>query len=347
MFLHAIASRVPPASYTQAEVLDELRRSDGWNTLRERSQELLEKILLGESGIGHRQFAQTSANMLVAAGPQELNRAFESNAPPLAGAALRRAMENAAIAAGEIDALFVCTCTGYLCPGLSSYLAEQLGLRPDALLHDLVGLGCGAAIPTLRAASHFLTAHPDATAAVIAVEICSAAFYLDDDPGVLVSFCLFGDGASASLWRGRPATGSPPWRAHGFHSLHHPAEREKIRFVNDRGRLKNKLHRSVPEVAAAAVREIFDKDHPNGSGSDVHVLAHAGGRDVIAALRNALPGHPLTETADVLSAHGNMSSPSILFVLERALANGSSGPFWLTSFGAGFTVHACRVERAL
>jgi predicted naringenin-chalcone synthase len=345
MFLHAISSSVPPASYTQAEVLDELRRSRAWGELRERSRQILEKILLGESGIECRQFANTNAHMLLTAGPQELNGAFEVAAPRLARAALDGAMEKGAVAASDIDALFVCTCTGYLCPGLSSYLAEQLGLRADALLHDLVGLGCGAAIPTLRAASHFLTAHPDAMAAVVAVEVCSAAFFLDDDPGVLISLCLFGDGASASIWRGRPANGAARWRAHGFRSIHHPAEREKIRFINDGGRLRNKLHRSVPDVAAAAVREIFERDHANGSSSGVHVLAHAGGRDVIAALRQALPGHELAETTAVLRSHGNMSSPSILFALEKALSGAADGPLWLTSFGAGFTVHSCRIER--
>ena len=98
-----------------------------------------------------------------------------------------------------IDALFVCTCTGYLCPGVSSHLAEQIGIRSDAFLNDMTGLGCGAAIPTLHAASCFLAAHPDATVATVAVEICSAAFYLDNDTGVIVSACLFGDGASACV----------------------------------------------------------------------------------------------------------------------------------------------------
>ena len=93
------------------------------------------------------------------------------------------ALERAGVRVNEIDALIICTCTGYLCPGLTSYVAEQLGLRPNAFLQDLVGLGCGAAIPMLRAASHVIAAQPDAVVACVAVEICSAAFYLDDDPG--------------------------------------------------------------------------------------------------------------------------------------------------------------------
>ena len=92
-------------------------------------------------------------------------------------------------------------------------MAESLGLRSDVWLQDLVGLGCGAAIPALRATSAMLAAAPDSVVACVAVEVCSAAFYLDNDPGVIISACLFGDGAAAT-----PATsarrtsmaGSPP-----------------------------------------------------------------------------------------------------------------------------------------
>ena len=83
--------------------------------------------------------------------------------------------------AADVDALFLCTCTGYLCPGVSSYVAEQMGMRDDVYLADLVGLGCGAAIPTLRAAHGFLAANPNAVVATVAVEICSSAYYADDD----------------------------------------------------------------------------------------------------------------------------------------------------------------------
>jgi predicted naringenin-chalcone synthase len=128
-------------------------------------------------------------------------------------------------------------------------VAEQLGFRTDAFLQDLVGLGCGAAIPSLRAAEAILAAQPSVVVACVAVEVCSAAFYLDDDPGVLVSACLFGDGAAATIWSSTPG--------------------------------------------------------PRG-----------------------------------------LSSPSVLFALERALRDGlpdERGDWWLTSFGAGFSAHGCRV----
>ena len=198
-----------------------------------------------------------------------------------------------------IDALFVCTCTGYLCPGVSSHLAEQTGVRPDAFLNDMTGLGCGAALPTLHAASCFLAAHPDATVATVAVEVCSAAFYLDDDAGVIVSACLFGDGASAALWRSADAGGQ--WKASNFRSLHRPEEREKIRFVNAGGRLKNQLHRTVPQVAAESVEVLFSLC----SSKPDQVIAHAGGRDVIEAIEERLPEYSLAETREAFRKYGN------------------------------------------
>jgi alkylresorcinol/alkylpyrone synthase len=249
-------------------------------------------------------------------------------------------LEEAGVTAKELDALFVCTCTGYLCPGVSSHVAEQLGMREDVYLNDVVGLGCGAAVPMLRAAEGFLAANPEATVATVAVEVCSAAFFIDDDPGVLISLCLFGDGAAAALWKGSGKDGQ--YRAEGFRTLHRPAEREKIRFVNQDGKLKNKLHRSVPEVAGEAVKGLFEKR----LGDPDQVIAHTGGRDVVDALEEALPGFALGETRKVLRDYGNCSSPCVMFALEERMRNdGTDERLWLTSFGAGFSAHSFELVR--
>ncbi|HWB05680.1 MAG TPA: 3-oxoacyl-[acyl-carrier-protein] synthase III C-terminal domain-containing protein [Verrucomicrobiales bacterium] len=343
MHLHSISPAWPEHCVSQAEALSLLKYPGVWDSLRPRSRTILEKVLTGESGIAQRYAWIKDTARLIAAPPQELAEIFETAAPSLAGQALRSAMDRGGVTAQEIDALFICTCTGYLCPGVTSHVAENLGLRPNAVLHDVVGLGCGAAIPSLRAATDFLTARPDATVAVVAVELCTAAFYVDDDPGVLVSLCLFGDGACATLWRGRE-TAATGWRAHGFRSLHQPQHRESIRFVNAGGRLRNQLHRSVPGLAAAAVKQLFDAEKAAGLPENVRVIAHSGGRDVLESLRAALPGHPLRESESVLRDCGNMSSPSVLIALHRALEAGVTDPLWLTAFGAGFSAHSCRLD---
>ena len=340
MFLQSLATAVPPGLFTQQQCWEISRNSPALQRLNRRSQLILRAILTGDSGIATRHFAVNDIAKTFDLTPDELNAAYRREAPLLAGAALSRALAQAELQPEQLDALFLCTCTGYLCPGVTSYVAEQLGLRRDAILHDLVGLGCGAAIPTLRAASHLLAAQPEAVVACVAVEISSAAFYLDDDEGVLVSACLFSDGAAATVWRGRP--GAPGLRCHGFRSLHWPEKRDLLRFETRNGKLRNLLDRSVPGEAAAAVATLFADERGARPGA---VLVHPGGRDVLEAIEPVLPEYSLAESRAVLQAHGNMSSPSVLFVLEEYLRHhqGGNGDVWLASFGAGFSAHSCRL----
>ncbi|MEZ5328693.1 MAG: stilbene synthase [Verrucomicrobiales bacterium] len=342
MYLRSIASAFPKVSFTQQDALEFFRRLGPDFGLTARSIGLLEKILSADSGIEKRHFALCDPEVALASNPGTLNAEFEKHAPALSAEALTTAVDKAGLKADELDALLICTCTGYLCPGVTSHVAEKLGMRPDTYLQDSVGLGCGAAIPLLRSANGMLAAEPGMKVATICVEICSAAFFSANDPGVLVSLCLFGDGASASIWEATPGN-TTGWRAHNFHTLHHPSEREKIRFVNDHGHLRNKLHRSVPELAAEAVADLFEKR----TADPDQILAHTGGRDVILALERKLPNCHLTETRHVLANYGNVSSPSVLLALEQRLATCHDDQnLWLTTFGAGFAAHCCEMTRS-
>ncbi|MEX2381257.1 MAG: stilbene synthase [Opitutales bacterium] len=341
MYLQSIASAVPPHRFTQAECWEIIDRSKAKTALRDRSLALLKKVLTSDNGIDYRHFAAPCIEKIFDLDGEQLNRTFEAEAPALAGRALAGALDRAGIKANDLNALIICTCTGYLCPGLSSYVAEKAGLRPDAFLQDFVGLGCGAAIPSLRSASHFTTASPGCRIAVIAVEVCSAAFYLDNDPGVLISACLFGDGASASIWSSTP--GPSGLQAHSFSTLHRPEDRERLRMENRAGKLRNKLCKSVPGIAAAAVRDMFP---PSGAKPVAQIIAHPGGRDVLTAIEREIPAYRLGESSAILKRHGNMSSPSVLFALEERLKyHPVHDDLWLVSFGAGFSCHACRVGR--
>jgi alkylresorcinol/alkylpyrone synthase len=318
MFLHALATAVPPRSLSQGECWELIERSPARGRLHRRSRLILHNMLRGDHGIARRHFAIGELDRIFDLTADELNAAFRVEAPRLAGQALAAALRQANATAGQIDALLICTCTGYLCPGVTSYVAEALGLRSDAYLQDLVGLGCGAAIPALRSASHLLAARPDATVACVAVEICSAAFYLDDDPGVLISACLFGDGAAATIWRGRP--GPSGLRAFDFNTLHQPADRNRLRFEMREGKLRNLLHRTVPELAAGAVSRLWGQ---RGARPVSRVVSHGGGVDVLAALAAAVPGYSLDASATVLRNYGNLSSPFVLFALEETLRTAS------------------------
>lgn len=340
MRLYGLHHSVPPSSYTQTECWDVLQQSASVNSLTERSRSILRKVLCGDSGIDKRHFAITDFEKLFSLDAEGLHHAFAAAAPQLATTAARHALDKARIKPADCDALFICTCTGYLCPGLSSYVAEQLEMSPHAYLQDLVGLGCGAAIPTLRSAANFLAANPGRTVCVVAVEICSAAFYLDNDPGVLISLCLFGDGAVAAVLGDQHDYPTNLGGFSAFDSIHLPADREFLRFGNCQGKLRNQLHKCVPDKAAPAVRVLYDRTtHP----ADSVLICHTGGRDVLAAIGNTFPDQSLSASIRTLARFGNMSSPSVLAALDCQLTSSADAqPLWLSSFGAGFSAHSCR-----
>jgi len=335
MFLEALASVFPSNAYSQEECFEFTRTTSSYQSLSARGRGIIGKVLLGDSGISKRHFCTDDPAAMFDAGAQELNEYFEKEAPELSIAALAKT----GVDPSEIDALIICTCTGYLCPGVTSHVAEQLGMRNDVYLQDIVGLGCGAALPMMRAAEGFLAANPGKKVATIAVEVCSAALYMNEEPGVLISMCLFGDGAAAAVWSDEEGVGK--WQAGNFDTIHVPEEREKIRFINSGGKLENKLHRTVPGLAAEAVEKLWQKrlNDPD------QVLAHTGGRDVIEALEKRM-GWDLPETREVLKSAGNCSSPCVLFTLEERLKKSEDDSrYWLTSFGAGFAAHSCEMWR--
>ena len=338
MYLQSLATAFPENEYTQQECFRILSSSEAMKAIKPRSRQILEKVLCGDSGIETRRLSPPRIADVLGEDAGGLHRIFEEHAPRLAAQALQKACEKAGVKPSAIDALLICTCTGYLCPGLSSHVSEKLGMRPDAFLQDLLGLGCGAALPMLEAARGIAAAKPGALIATVAVEISSAAFYVDDDPGVLISLCLFGDGAAACLWRSKNLGNQ--FRFSNFRTIHKPEHREKIRFVNANGKLKNQLHRSVPSLAAEAVKELYGLR----SCEPDKVIAHTGGRDVVEALEATLPDCRLTETREVLRRYGNISSPSVLVALEEALKTPARN-LWLTAFGAGFAAHSCELNR--
>lgn len=343
MYLEKLATAVPKHVFTQQELWEMYQQTDMPAQLTPRSRDLVMQVLNGASGIDKRHFVTAEVDSLFSKDAESLSKMFEKEAPNLALESLEKALEAAGWKASSLDALIVCTCTGYICPGITSYVAEQLGLRSNLFMQDLVGLGCGAAIPMMRSADGFLKAEPAGRIATVAVEICSAAFYIDNNPGVIISACLFGDGAATALWTGRPDHSD--WRVENFDTLHLPQHRECLRFENRGGKLRNKLEFSVPKKAAKAVGKLF-KDYCNKAERPQEIISHGGGRNVIEALESTLTGFDLTPAREVLRQYGNMSSPSVLFALEHYLNNGSEADhLWLTSFGAGFAAHSCSLRR--
>ena len=345
MFLTGLGTAVPPRRITQAECWEAFQGAPQFAQLDSRAQALLRKVLTGQNGIATRHAAVADWDEAFVLTPDMLHARFARHAPDLATQAAERALAAARLTAADMDAVLISTCTGYLCPGLTSYVSERLGLRPDVLALDLVGQGCGAALPNWRTAEALLTAGRARHVLSVCVEVCSAAFYLDTDPVVLISACLFGDGAGAAVLSAEPVAHARrvEWKAAG--SVHSPAERDGLRFEQRGGMLRNILTREVPSLAARheadVLREVLQRAGLKQTDITGWIL-HAGGREVLSAIRSRLEldEADLSRSTGVLRDYGNLSSPFVLFVLERALAeNAPGGWWWLSSFGAGFSCH--------
>lgn len=352
MFITALGTAVPPARYTQRACWDALRAAPQFAALRAPSRRLLEHVLTGEHGVRSRHLALDSLADAFVIDPDVLAQRFARHAPELATRAARQALVRAGLDPASLDALLISTCTGYLCPGLTSPVAERLGLRSDALGLDLVGQGCGAALPNLRTAEALLGAGRAEHVLCICVEVCSAALYIDDDPGVLVSACLFGDGAAAAVVS-RRATGEGrrvEWL--DALSLAEPRLRDALRMETRHGLLRNILSREVPQIAAGHANDLLEAmlaKHGLGKRDISGWLWHAGGRTVLERLRavTGLDAQDLRRSAALLERFGNLSSPFVLFVLAQALEEQAPpGRWWMSAFGAGFSCHGALLHVA-
>lgn len=350
MFLSGLGTAAPPARWTQMQCWDALVASSYLPALTPRSQAILRKVLRGNNGICSRHLAFDHLDEAFDFDPDVLDARFAKHAPAVASEAADRALADAGLTPADIDAVIVSTCTGYLCPGLTSYVTERLGLPTDILALDLVGQGCGAALPNMRTGEALIAGGRARRVLSICVEICSAAMYLDDDPGVLISACLFGDGAGAAVLTADPIPGRRriEWRSAG--TLMNAGDREELRFERRRGMLRNILSPAVPALAAKHVDQILTEglEREGLSRGDITGwILHAGGREILAAVgqRVGLTEHDTRWSAAILRDYGNVSSPCVYFVLQEALNESAPGGYWwMSSFGAGFSCHGALLE---
>ena len=346
MYLNGIGTATPPSRYTKRDCWEAFQGSEWFAGLSERTCALARAVLLGDNGMEARRLAVAPLAEVFRIDPDTLHQRFLGTAPALATQAGAAALDNAGVDTGNIDAIVVSTCTGYLCPGLSGYVIERLGLRPNISAFDLVGQGCAAAVPNMRLGQALLDSSREPSNVLsICVEVSSAAMYLDDDPGVLVSACLFGDGAGAAVLSNAPSPSRRRILWQDSESLIDPGRRAALMFEQRRGMLRNVLTRPVPQLAAEYVERVLGTILRR-SRLDISQISawivHAGGRDVLRALEERLGIAPqdLRYSAAVLREYGNLSSAFVYFVLQTALTGGAAGGWWwLGTFGAGFSCH--------
>lgn len=253
----------------------------------------------------------------------ETNGAWKEGAMALGGQALHDVLQRTRTAADKVDLLAVTSVTGYATPGLDLLLAREHNLRNDIARAHFNNIGCHAAIPLLKVAADHATARPGSRAVALAVEICSACFSDEPDAQNLVALSLFADGAAAAVVG---TEGEGP-RIVDFGSAYAYEHIDALGFgLTTRG-FRIVLDPSIPDIIAdyvtSAVDSLLERNGVHHEQVAVWAL-HPGGSRILdlAAERLRLSDEAMAPSRRVLSNHGNMSSPSVLFALAEALREG-------------------------
>jgi predicted naringenin-chalcone synthase len=267
----------------------------------------------------------------------ERMKVFEQSAPVLA----RKALDRLALTAEErsrIRHVIVTCCTGFYAPGLDFEIVDHLGL-PDSTERTIVGfMGCYAAMNALKLARHIVRSDPGALALAVNLELCSLHFQPSQQVAEVIAFTLFGDGCAASLIGSEP-TGV---EMDSFNALRIEGTRDLITWrVGDLG-FDMFLSTHVPTAIVRGMRQYA------GSGAEDGVelwAVHPGGRSILDAVEEGLglPPCALQASRCVLASFGNMSSASVMFVLERLMKEALGGQRGCAiSFGPGMTAEMMR-----
>lgn len=339
-----MATALPPHVVTQTQVAEAAAAGFG---PRYGDFQRLARVF-ETSGIETRHLVRPVEWYLTHAGWQARNDAYLEAGSDLLEQAARRALDRAGLTAAEVDTVVTVSSTGIATPGLEARIAGRLGLRADVLRVPVFGLGCGGGAAGLALAATLAEARPGALVLLMVVETCSLGFRLDVlSKANIVATALFGDGAAACLLR----VGEKGLAEVAFSSQHTWPDTLDIMGwrVEDQG-LGVIFDRAIPPFAEAmlapAVAGLLSRQ--GLALGDIDAFAcHPGGAKVITALESALalPEGRLQAERAVLAACGNMSAPTVLFVLERLLAQGTTGHTLVLALGPGFSAHAVGLRR--
>jgi len=336
----SIAVATPPYVVKQSEALSFLTNHYS-KILGPKSLLKMHKIFKHPSVL-KRHLAVNDIECLVNEDPDMRIARFTHWAVELSAKAINKALSKAGVTLDEVSGLVVNTCTGYICPGISTYLLDTLGLSDKIRTHDLVGSGCGGSVPNFQVCNDMLSGNKDGVVVSVSVEICSATFQMAEDLSLIVSNAIFADGAAATVLWNRPGVLKLITSASRCDAQY----REDIRYIYKNGQLHNQLSLQLPEIASRAVAGVvMDLLTSRGLtlGDIKHWAFHPGGEKVISAVKDelGLAETHLRTTRDILARYGNMSSPTVLFVLLEILNTGISSGDWcvIVAFGAGMSVH--------
>jgi alkylresorcinol/alkylpyrone synthase len=297
--------------------------------------------IFAHTGIACRNFARPLEWFAEARDWADRANAYIEGAGELFVRAAKSALETAGLTAADIDIVVTVSSTGIATPSVDARVGVRMGWRHDIMRVPVFGLGCAGGVTGLAIASRLARAEPGKNVLLVAVELCSLAFRFDQASKTeLIAAALFGDGAAAAVLRTDDNDA-------GVARIGDAAEHTWPDTLDIMGWTVDPVGFGVvlSPVLPRFLEEHLGKPAQNFrkalglDGAMPHPVCHIGSIKVLAAMEGALglcPG-ALAGERHVLRENGNMSSPSVLFVLAHALTKGKAGPAMLSALGPGFT----------
>jgi alkylresorcinol/alkylpyrone synthase len=279
----------------------------------------------------------------------ERSEAFLEGAEALYIEVAGKALASAGIRAADVDTVVTVCSTGIATPSLDARVHRRMGFRSDVSRVPVFGLGCAGGASGLSIASRLAQARPGTNVLLVTIELCSLALRLDElTKANIIATSLFGDGAAAIVLRAGDG-GETQIESTGEHLW--PDTLDVMGWSVDPLGFGVILRRTVPEFVSSELKPALEKilTRMRLSLADIgRFICHPGGAKVINAIESALAldQGTLDHERDVIADYGNMSAPTVLFILQRALAKGLPARSLLTALGPGFTASCVALRRA-
>lgn len=348
---------LPPYSIGFEEAVALANKAFAWSPEQQRQLEILYRmtgvrrrhsvILDGPDGTPHRHSFLQPPNDGMQLGPSIRERMdrYERESGPLAREAARQALDNAGVGPKEITHLITVSCSGFAAPGVDVHLIKALSLEPTVERTHVGFMGCHGALNGLRVARGFVESDRRARVLLCAVELCSLHYHYGWDPERLVANALFADGAAALVggWDDEPSNGR--WRVRATGSCLVPDSEDAMRWrIGNNGFIMS-LSAAVPELIAEHLRPWMDawlSRNGLAIGNIRSWAVHPGGPRILGSVARALglPRGATDVSKEILRDHGNMSSPTILFILDRLRRLNAPRPCVALGFGPGLVAEA-------
>jgi predicted naringenin-chalcone synthase len=314
----AIGTAVPARRFTQEQLADLFGYRDG-----------LRRSFFFNSGIDGRHLHVTRPHP-EAETLDEMSARFAEGSVRLGVEAVEACLGQTGLGPADVDFLVTTTCTGRLVPSLDAHLIGALGLRSDVQRVHVGDTGCASAMVVLQQASNYLRAFPERRVLAVSVELCSTTYYLDEEAETAVANAIFADGAAAVLLTTGPGVGPGP-EILGHRTLIRPEYLDRMGFTFPEGRYRIRLAPEVRRIAPAMMEELAGsllKDFELTQDDVRFWVLHSAGRRVIenAQALLGLSDADVAYSRDVLRRYGNLSSATVLFVLDTVLRSGRPRP---------------------